>query len=236
VIVTTYLVRSFLKGHRIFLLCDNMNYVSLSELGDRNYNADCIKVDADKGIFLLADGAGNHMPAKKASHSAVEYAYDSMLNTKNTKPKAIIFEAMGKANRIREEIPNTATTLDVLLLQDNTCHIGHIGDAKIVRARAGTVEQLTEDHCDLLDELQKYIGTAVIHPDISSYEVQEGDVIAMMSDGVHKVVYEPELQRILTSDKPINEMLTQITNLIQENMDSEMTGPQDNYSIILVQC
>ncbi len=213
-----------------------MEYLSLSELGDRNYNADCINVDSDKGIFILADGAGNHMPAKKASHSAVKYAYDSMLNTKNTKPKAIIYEAMCKANRIREEVLNTATTLDILILQDDTCHIGHIGDARIVRARAGTVDALTEDHCDMLDELQKYIGTALIKPDIMSYEVQEGDVIAMMTDGIHKVVYEPELQRILTSGKPLKEMLTQITNIIQENMDSEMTSPQDNYSIILVQC
>ena len=235
-IFTTVLVRSFLKDHRIFLFCDNMNYVALSELGDRNYNADCKKVDADKGIFLLADGAGNHMRAKKASHKAVEYAYESVLNTKNTKPKAIIFEAMCKANNIREEIPNTATTLDVLLLKDNTCDIGHIGDAKIVLARDGKLESLTEDHCDELDELQKYIGTAVIEPDISSYEIQKGDVFAMITDGAHKVISERELQDILTNEKSIADMLDKINNKIQENMSSELLGPQDNYSIILVQC
>jgi protein phosphatase len=212
-----------------------MDYEIMSELGDRNYNADHILVKPEEGLFILADGAGNKPKAKKASREAAAFAYDAF-SQNNKLPVARVLSAIKESNRIYETVPHVVSTIDLLYLKDDKAYLGHLGDARVIQVREGKVTQLTQEHRDETGVLQKFAGDISVHPDVTIHPIEKGDLFVMMTDGVHGDLDENELTKIFTSDASLEKMLEEIGLQAKMNMDSLTTGPQDNYSLILVRC
>lgn len=214
-----------------------MEYVVMSEIGDRNYNADCLIASSQKGIFILADGAGNNSYAKRASNAAAHTAYD-ILSKNGMAPKDSILSAMKAANNIREDVPGALTTLDILVINGSNATIGHVGDARIFLVRGRDLYQLTKDHADGLGYVENMIGMDFVQPDIiDSYVLEKDDLIAMMTDGVYKTLGKHQLNEILLKkDESIEQKKHSIDLKIKSSMESGLMGPQDNYSLIFIRC
>lgn len=125
----------------------------------RKGNEDTLRIDSDRGVFLVADGMGGH--------AAGEIASDLAASTTEARLAAAIDagitgQALGGALRDAFQRSYTAiveccraaphtrgmgTTLTACILTPaGLAHIGHIGDSRLYRVRDGTMEQVTSDH------------------------------------------------------------------------------------------
>lgn len=76
------------------------------------------------------------------------------------------------------------TTLTALWLDGERAYVGHIGDTRLWRVRAGAAEQLTQDH-HYGPFLAKSIGGKTEDaPDLFEIDVRPGDAFVLCSDGV----------------------------------------------------
>jgi serine/threonine protein phosphatase PrpC len=147
--------------------------VGMSDVGRvREHNEDTIGVDADIGLFVLADGMGGYNAGEVASGIAVKTIMSLVkeaLEKQNmapadrttglARPSIVLRDAIIRANKIIYQTAKTqpqcegmGTTIVACLFFDNRVAIAHVGDSRLYRLRANRFEQLTMDH-SLLQEL-----------------------------------------------------------------------------------
>lgn len=147
--------------------------VGLSDVGRvREHNEDTIGVDADIGLFVLADGMGGYSAGEVASGLAVKTVMSLVkeavehqdINAADpdsglTRPSIILRDAIGRANKLiyqtarsQPQCEGMGTTIVACLFHDNRASIAHVGDSRMYRLRANRLERLTLDH-SLLQEL-----------------------------------------------------------------------------------
>jgi PPM family protein phosphatase len=205
----------------------------------REENEDAYCVRPDLGLFLVADGMGGHAAGEVASKLAVDaieafvadtrtadvnrtwpFPFDPALGLDGNRLKA----AFRLANRRiaaamdgNESLRGMATTAAALLFGDGPPAIAHVGDSRIYRWRQGHLEQMTQDHSWVSEQVRAGMITeadARRHPwrnvvtralaggedpdvDVGPLAVQAGDRFLICSDGLSGVVPKPALERIL---------------------------------------
>ena len=106
-------------------------------------------------VFVVADGMGGHEAGAEASEVATEAVLGSFgagFKRERDLP-ALMRRAVTAANDAVWARANAGghyrrmgTTCTVLLVSDGMAHLGHVGDSRAYRIRAGRVEQLSTDH------------------------------------------------------------------------------------------
>ncbi len=224
----------------------------------RDGNEDSIGVQPELGLAVLADGMGGHQAGEVASSIAVErvmhHLQDALAGNPSDAGQAIQ-EAIKAANsaihdtaRSRSDYLGMGSTIVVTVFRGDHIWIGHVGDSRLYRFRAGRVEQLTQDHSVVqelvnrglftLEEARRTVAKnlvtralgvePVITPDIGEQTVQPGDVYLLCSDGLSEVVTDDEMAALLADTKPGLEIVArQLVNLANER------GGPDNISVIL---
>jgi protein phosphatase len=114
------------------------------------------------------------------------------------------------------EMQEMASTVALVLISGDQAYVGHIGDSRVYRVRAGDCKILTEDH----SVVQRMIAQGILsseqarsHPnasvltrslgqpearmDISAHEVQAGDLMLICSDGLWGYTSPAELEETL---------------------------------------
>ena len=175
-----------------------------------------------EGLYAVADGMGGHRGGETASRIALETLEKAL---KGGQPNfARLLRGLEAANRRVWEtgrgnpaLEGMGTTLEVLWENGNQLLLGHVGDSRIYRLRSGHLEQLTEDHSMVYEMIKKglltpelarthpyrnvitrALGTdARLEPDLSSEALLPGDRYLLCSDGLHGLVEEETLCRIL---------------------------------------
>lgn len=219
----------------------------------RKNNEDAFYVDAEKGIFIIADGMGGHNAGEVASQMAVE-EIKKYLNTQENKFSQILKQAIIEANKAIYEkakkdpnLKGMGTTIVVLIVNNKNLHIAHVGDSRAYILTKEGLKQITEDH-SLVNEWVKEgkitLDEARFHP--------MGNVITRAL-GVEKEV-EVEINTIPYQDEPIllctdglTDMLEdkEIEEIIKNNPDPEQAcealikeanekGGKDNVTVILI--
>jgi protein phosphatase len=137
----------------------------------RLHNEDAFKVDADNGLYVVADGMGGHSHGEVASKIAVDTiakllrASTSPLrqadplqpptaDTSGLRPHSLRFkEAIRRAHdamllAIRDDmrLQGMGTTVAGLLVRDGVAAVAHVGDSRVYRYRGGELRLLTKDH------------------------------------------------------------------------------------------
>lgn len=125
----------------------------------RQGNEDAFLVDAERGLFLVADGMGGHAAGEIASRIAVETAGAALAGVLDAGQRGDeLMEALRTAFEIAQERiarccvedPRTrgmGTTLTACVLTpDGLYRLGHVGDSRAYLLRDGRLEQLTVDH------------------------------------------------------------------------------------------
>lgn len=135
-------------------------------------NEDSYLLDAELGLYVVADGMGGHAAGEVASKLAVDEVKAEVVAKrgelerlvgagKSWEVQAILDRAVQRAseavfNKAREEsgCHGMGTTLSVLWIWEGHGVIAHVGDSRVYIRRSGEVHLLTEDH-SLLRELIK---------------------------------------------------------------------------------
>ena len=177
-------------------------------------------------VIAVADGMGGHAAGEVASRIAVKTLQSLVpaLTAQEIDQDSVEDLLMHSLHSIDEEIAFVAdeevekrgmgTTLTALLLRDTTIALLHVGDSRCYRLRAGTLEQLSNDHTviqELLDQgaisqaeaaehpqrsmlTQALRGDGDVTPVLQMYEVKEGDRYLLCSDGLSGVLTDKEIK------------------------------------------
>lgn len=133
----------------------------------RQGNEDTFLVDAERGVFLVADGMGGHAAGEVASALAADTVGRALLETVSRGGGAeALAEAMTlsfqEAHRIitsrSHDEPATAgmgTTLTACVASPTgLLRVGHVGDSRAYRLYGKTLVQLTRDHTWVQDQVE----------------------------------------------------------------------------------
>lgn len=156
-----------------------------------------------KGIAIaLADGISSSTAGHIASESAVKSFLDDYYCTSDawsvkTSAQRVVAatnawlhsqtqRGQGRFDKDRGHV----CTFSALVLRSNTAHLFHVGDTRIHRVHANSLEQLTTDHRVQLSPEEHYLGRALgvapsIEIDHRSLALERGDTFVLSTDGVH---------------------------------------------------
>lgn len=140
----------------------------LTDVGrKRRHNEDAYLMDADRGLFVVADGMGGHAAGEVASRITVESIQEFIAGTEeeheNTWPFGFnnryslegnrLTTAVEKANekvmravQNRPELKGMGTTVVAALFDGQRATLVHVGDSRAYLVRGGELRRLTDDH------------------------------------------------------------------------------------------
>jgi PPM family protein phosphatase len=109
-------------------------------------------VDEVRGVFIVVDGIGGQAAGGKAADVAMSMLRQRL--DRETGPACErVREAIAIANNeiyrlasTRPEWDGMACVLTVALVKDGVATIGHVGDTRLYKLRAGRIEKITHDH------------------------------------------------------------------------------------------
>lgn len=197
--------------------------------GRRTTNEDAFLVDANRGLFIVADGMGGHNAGEVASSLAVK-AIGEFLADGTPASLNILDEALRLANdhilTVAGEKPDytgMGTTVAAVYLRDGEAIYAHAGDSRVYLWHKGRITQLTRDDSwvaaamngisddarELEQHPMRHVLTKVVglrpelQPSVAECPFVAGDVMLLCSDGVHGAVSDEKLGQLLASHNPI---------------------------------
>lgn len=203
-------------------------------------------------VFVVADGMGGAQAGEVASKAAAE-AFDRELP--QAPPERVLRETIEAANRAIHERARrdpalagmgTTTTAAIVDGEAEEVAIGHVGDSRAYRLRAGKLERLTRDH-SLVEEMrrkgqltdeqaedhpQRSIITRALGPepevevDLQTVPARSGDVFLLCSDGLTTMLDDEQIARLLTRATSLQ---TAVRALVDE---ANRAGGRDNVTVI----
>jgi PPM family protein phosphatase len=216
----------------------------------RNANEDSLFTRSP--LFVVADGMGGAQAGEVASKTAVE-SFDRELP--KAPPEQLLRETIEAANRTIHEharddpdLAGMGTTITAAIVDPEAeeVAIGHVGDSRAYRLRAGKLERLTRDH-SLVEEMrrkgqltdaqaedhpQRSIITRALGPepevevDLQTVPAQGGDVFLICSDGLTTMLGDDQIARLLARS---TSMQSAVRALVDE---ANRAGGRDNITVI----
>jgi protein phosphatase len=232
----------------------------------RSGNEDAVLAEPELGLAILADGMGGYAAGEVASKLAVDEVHgelSSALPLLRAKPveelgAGLVEDMRFAASRANDSIIGLAkrepdyegmgSTLVIAVLQDERLFIGHLGDSRAYRFRAGRIEQLTRDHCwvdeqvaagslsvdALIDTRYKNIVTRAlgiedeVDLEVHDHVIEKDDLFLLCSDGLSDMVTDQQMEAILAADSTLAELAQKLVDTANEH------GGKDNISVILM--
>ena len=226
----------------------------------RHRNEDRIDWDEAAGVAVLADGMGGQPHGDEAARLAVEtviriagshHSPDHTWLESGGDPAALVRLAnravLSYTERDRR-FEGMGTTLALLCLAPGEAAVAHVGDSRIYRLRAGTLERLTRDHTPVQhaveqgtmseaearraperNMLERGLGAITrSDPDVTRLAREDGDLFLLCSDGLTEALEDEEITRIASD--PSLSLQDRAEALIESALDA---GGPDNVSVIL---
>jgi protein phosphatase len=140
------------------------------------------------------------------------------------------------------------TTLTALQLNGNRLSIAHVGDSRAYLIRGGVIEQITDDHTivseqvargmmtreeaarsDMRNILSRALGIAPeVDMDMEEITVSEGDRLVLCSDGLSELISDDEILSEVRSNRRPDLACNELVNLANQR------GGNDNITVIVV--
>ncbi len=235
---------------------------ALSDTGKvRAENEDSAFASPEVGVFLVADGMGGHAAGEVASAIAARTIGDRLCaHTGDSDGCAAeqswFFDAFSDAEKSIAEEANAhserrgmGTTASALVLHKDGCYaIGHIGDSRIYLFRAGDLDQLTQDHSWVQEQVsqglispeqarghpQSNIITRALgascsgSPDVYRGESRAGDVFLMTTDGLTDMLTDDEIAGFIGAEDNLDRLASTLIDR------ANRAGGRDNITVLLV--
>ncbi len=146
----------------------------LSDTGRiRRQNEDRILVDAEHGLFIVADGLGGHAAGERAAETAIQMIVARLQRQTGTTEERIR-EAIAVANNEihtlaaqNPEWKGMASVVTLALVEDDQVKVGHVGDSRLYLLEPGSIRKITHDHSpvgELEDSGKLSEADAMAHP------------------------------------------------------------------------
>ncbi len=223
----------------------------------RPLNEDSYLLDAERGIFAVADGVGGAEAGEVASQTAVEVLAEAFRHhTQGDDVEDLMELAIQRANASIYQLAHEerrfammATTIVALHLDGRRATIGHVGDSRLYRlAPDGQLSRETEDHSVVEEEVRAGRMTAeqaAHHPsrnvisralgaepsvevDMNTFEAPDGTVFLLCSDGITRHIPDAELNAILREADTLEAACAEMKRRCLER------GAEDNLTAVVV--
>ena len=232
----------------------------------RSGNEDAVYAHAGLGLAILADGMGGYAAGEVASQLAIEEIsaeLESAIPHLDTQSRQLTGSALAEdmrfaAQRANSSILNSAkkepdhegmgATLVIAVMTAGRLFVGHLGDSRAYRLRAGRLEQLTRDHCwvdeqisqgalqidALLDTRFKNIVTRALGIDpevdleVHDHEALPEDLFLLCSDGLSDMLDDAAIESALAAADSLQAKAALLIDRANKN------GGKDNISVILM--
>jgi protein phosphatase len=225
----------------------------------RQDNEDAYWRDSGGEIFLLADGMGGRRAGEIASQAAIRAIRENVLSscTSGLPPETVLEHAILSAHACLHELSQQdiqlhrmgAAVLVAWRVDERYFWIGHVGDSRLYRLRAGRLRKLTEDHtvfnqvrksrriaADLIDpalkkRLSQSLGSSdFVSPQIQKVQLKPGDRFLLCSDGLTDMVEDQEIATILERTAGLEQTCLALVQAANQS------GGEDNITIIVLDC
>lgn len=179
----------------------------------RENNEDRFYADAERGIFIVVDGVGGQAGGETAAETAV-LQLRTRLERQIGSPEERLREAITLANNEVYRLAQTnadwlgmACVLTAAIVDGEDLTIGHVGDSRLYKLRAGAIDKLTHDHSPIgeredagdLNELDamRHPRRNEVYRDVGSTSHTPGDADFIE---IVKARLEPDAAMIVCSD------------------------------------
>jgi protein phosphatase len=241
----------------------NLEFSALTDRGlVRANNEDTVLVDADHGLAVLADGMGGYQAGEVASALAVEQIAGELRRwlASNAAPdmgelRRAVASSVDSANR---KILDTAhadpacagmgATLVMAVAQGAKLLVGHAGDSRAYRWRAGKLVQLTRDHSLLQEQIDRGLLTprqaarsasrglvtralgveARVLLDMQEVPMIPGDIYLLCSDGLTDMLRDARIAALVKRPLPLDQLARELID------GANHAGGHDNVSVALI--
>jgi serine/threonine protein phosphatase PrpC len=234
----------------------------------RTNNEDCFRIVAPLNLFVISDGMGGEAHGEIASALAVEtiVKYCSEPEDQN----ATVFADMPatwseKTRRLssavhlaNKNIHDSAqknpeqlgmgATVTAVWIDDARLSLAHVGDSRAYLLRSGTLQQLTNDHSLVAEQVRRGILTPAeaersemqsvllralgaheeVDVDTEEHPIFGRDIVLLCSDGLTRMVTEPEIAGTLQAEPDPEKAAERLVNLANDQ------GGADNVTVVVL--
>jgi len=236
----------------------------------RSNNEDRYSVDSRLGLFAVIDGVGGQAAGEVASECVATTIHDYLerepARGDDTGPFAIDPGLSETGNRLRtatlmanraiaqltaknEDFTGMAATMTAVLLQSTHATIANVGDCRTYLFRGRALEQITEDHSWVAEQIRAGLLTpeaAKRHPmrnvvtraldgqdrlevDIVELDLRRGDVLLLCSDGLSSMTSDAEIAGCLeTAGADAHDACQRLVAVAKQG------GGKDNITVVVV--
>jgi protein phosphatase len=233
-------------------------FSGMTDIGlQRERNEDAFVISPELDFCLAADGMGGAAAGEFASRIFAETTLEIFSRNTNRSEKEILYrvqKAFSSANeKILEHVIENSShegmgcTAELLAFYDGGFILGHIGDSRTYRFRRGQLEQLTEDHTLVQQQVNEgLISSENVrhHPlrnvilravglrkelalDVLRGRTASGDLFLLCSDGLTDMVEDDQIWEILLCDIDINQKTEKLIEM------AKAAGGHDNITVVL---
>jgi serine/threonine protein phosphatase PrpC len=207
-----------------------LTHTTLSDVGKvrkaNEDNAGMIERTDGAKIFVVCDGMGGHVGGATASKIAVTGILQFLENRDLSNCETAISEALIFANQQvyanalnNPDLHGMGTTCVLMVIKDDECYFGHVGDSRIYLHTERELHRLTKDHSyvqQLVDmgeitddqaeshprknQIMKALGIAAdVQPELGARKLspKTGDRILMCTDGLNGMINDKQIASIL---------------------------------------
>ena len=235
----------------------------------RENNEDNFGYDSRHGIFVVCDGMGGQAAGEVAIKMAVDVMLRYFREAHNgngfhlhgnslTSPSPIA-RSLANALRLANETIFAAgesevghmrmgSTAVAAVVRGHSLAIGHVGDSRIYLVRQGSIQQLTQDHSLVMEQVRlRYIsreeastsamqnvilralGTEPeVQADVEDLIVMPGDTLLMTSDGLTRLVNDNDILEMIVASSNIQEACNKLVQAAKHN------GGDDNITCLIL--
>lgn len=249
----------------------NFKVYGITDVGKkRRKNEDNFDVDQKLGLFVVADGMGGHAAGEVASKMAVDVIMDYIERTITTDEpyltgfnsrysragnrlnSAVILanQLISETSSSRDDWQGMGTTLVAAWLADRNnslLSIANVGDSRAYLLRNGELEQLTNDHSVVEEQvksglisraeaatssIKNMITRALgfrerVDADIVEKVIEPGDKLLLCSDGLNGMLSDKQIRSILKLTGNLEKTCQQLISA------ANAKGGKDNTTVII---
>ena len=242
-----------------------------SDLGCvRTNNEDNFGYDTRYGVFIVCDGMGGQAAGEVASKMGVDIILEyfrkagpepTKFAVEGTPLEGVSVRANALASSIRlanKSIFDAASkdaghagmgsTVVAVLVKGNFFSIAHVGDSRIYLIRKDSIQQLTNDHSLVMEQVRRGLITQeeaeksnmqniiiralgseeTVEADVDDMIAQPGDLLLLASDGLTKHVKDSALLKLVKGAPTLNQACDALIKAARDD------GGDDNITCVLV--
>jgi protein phosphatase len=235
----------------------------------RENNEDSFGVAPEISLFVLSDGMGGLASGEVASRLAVDTILahcreaganlSLQLTGEHMESVSEISNRLASAVRLANQAVNNAArqnpagqsmgaTVVAVQFAGERMSLAHVGDSRVYRLRGNDIEQLTQDHSFVAEQmrqgrmteqeasssrLQNVLVRALgiepeVEVDVTEELVLDGDTVLLCSDGLTRELSDPQIAAVLGESISAQEAAAHLIDL------AKRAGGRDNVTVVVL--